>query len=140
MYDRILLATDGSEAAESAATEAIDIAVATGSTLSVLFVADSSVYSTVTVEGDVADVLEEEGRTVTEAIEARAGERGVAAESTIRQGRPWREIVAFADAIDADLIVMGSAGESGFSRRLLGSTTDRVLRETDVPVHVVPPT
>lgn len=139
MYDRILLATDGSEAGEAATAEAIDLAAATGATLTVCFVADSSTYSTVTVEGEVEDVLEREGESVTEAVVDRANERGVVAEAVVRQGRPWEEIVALAGRIDADLVVLGTTGKSGLSRRLLGSTTDRVLREADVPVHAVPP-
>jgi nucleotide-binding universal stress UspA family protein len=39
----------------------------------------------------------------------------------------------------ADLIVMGTHGLGGFRKWLLGSTTERLLRRTDVPVLVVPP-
>ena len=40
----------------------------------------------------------------------------------------------------ADLIVMGTHGLGGFRKWLLGSTTERLLRRTDVPVLIVPPT
>lgn len=139
MYDRILLATDGSDAAERATAEAIDLALATGAELAVLAVADSTVYSTVTIEGQVDDVLEREGESIAGAVVERATDRGVAAEAVVRQGRPWEEILDAAGDLDADLIVVGTTGESGLSRALLGSTTDRVLRGASVPVHVVPP-
>ncbi|MFB6125287.1 MAG: universal stress protein [Halanaeroarchaeum sp.] len=139
MYERILLATDGSEAAERATAEAIDLAVATGAELVVLSVADTTVYSTVTIEGQVDDVLERESETIAGAVVERANDRGVAAESVVRQGRPWEEIRDAARDLDVDLVVMGTSGESGLSRALLGSTTDRVLREASLPVHVVPP-
>ena len=50
-----------------------------------------------------------------------------------------KEIVAQADAFQADLIVVGSHGRSGFERLLLGSTADRILRHARCPVMVVPP-
>jgi nucleotide-binding universal stress UspA family protein len=49
-----------------------------------------------------------------------------------------REILAQADALNAGLIVIGSHGRSGFERLLLGSTTERVLRDARCPVMLVP--
>jgi nucleotide-binding universal stress UspA family protein len=48
------------------------------------------------------------------------------------------EILAQAAASQADLIVLGSHGRSGFEHLLLGSTTERVLRKAHCPVLVVP--
>ena len=48
------------------------------------------------------------------------------------------EILAQAQALDANLIVLGSHGRSGFEHLLLGSTTERVLRKAHCPVLVVP--
>jgi nucleotide-binding universal stress UspA family protein len=50
----------------------------------------------------------------------------------------YRGILARADALDADLIVIGSHGRSGFERLLIGSTTEKVLRKAHCPVMVVP--
>lgn len=49
------------------------------------------------------------------------------------------EILARADAIGADLLVMGSHGRSGFDRFVLGSVTERIVRQAACPVLVVPP-
>ncbi len=49
-----------------------------------------------------------------------------------------REILAQADLIHADVIVIGSHGRSGFQRLLLGSLTEKVLRTARCPVMVVP--
>jgi nucleotide-binding universal stress UspA family protein len=49
-----------------------------------------------------------------------------------------REILAQAERVGADLIVIGTHGRSGFDRLLLGSTTERVLRSARVPVLTVP--
>jgi nucleotide-binding universal stress UspA family protein len=49
------------------------------------------------------------------------------------------EVAVQAGLLDADLLVIGSHGRSGFERLLLGSTADRVLRKARTPVLVVPP-
>jgi nucleotide-binding universal stress UspA family protein len=49
-----------------------------------------------------------------------------------------REILAQAEALKSDLIVIGSHGRSGFERLLVGSITEKVLRKATCPVMVVP--
>jgi nucleotide-binding universal stress UspA family protein len=49
------------------------------------------------------------------------------------------EVTVQTDLLNADLLVIGSHGRSGFERFLLGSTADRVLRKVRAPVLVVPP-
>jgi universal stress protein A len=53
-------------------------------------------------------------------------------------GKPATEILRVAREQSSDLIVMSSQGRSGAGKRFLGSTTERVLRETTVPVLVTP--
>jgi nucleotide-binding universal stress UspA family protein len=50
-----------------------------------------------------------------------------------------REILAQAQALPADLIVIGSHGRSGVDRLLLGSVTESVVRKSPCPIMVVPP-
>jgi nucleotide-binding universal stress UspA family protein len=54
-------------------------------------------------------------------------------------GEPAAAILDAAKADRADLIVMGTQGLGGFRKWLLGSTTERLLRRTDIPVLAVPP-
>src|SRR5437868_241232 len=56
-----------------------------------------------------------------------------------RVGRVAEEIVDVAGFYDAQIIVMGSRGESDLRGLLLGSTTHRVLQLAPCPVVVVPP-
>jgi nucleotide-binding universal stress UspA family protein len=53
-------------------------------------------------------------------------------------GKPAPEILRISREQDADLVVMGSHGASGFRKLFFGSTTERMLRETAVPVLVTP--
>jgi nucleotide-binding universal stress UspA family protein len=54
-------------------------------------------------------------------------------------GKPSAEILRVARERSCDLIVMSRRGGNGISRLLFGSTTQRVLRETSIPVLVTPP-
>lgn len=56
----------------------------------------------------------------------------------IKVGRPAPEILRVAHETSADAIVMSTHGASGISKLMFGSTTERVLRETDLPVIVTP--
>ena len=53
-------------------------------------------------------------------------------------GKPAPEILQVADDVGAELIVMSSHGRSGVGKLFFGSTTERVLRETTIPVLVTP--
>jgi nucleotide-binding universal stress UspA family protein len=64
-------------------------------------------------------------------------EEGVPIETRVREGDPWRIIRDEADAIPADLLVMGTHGRSGFEHLLLGSVTEKVLRRASCPVLTV---
>lgn len=143
MYDRILLPTDGDTSTTDATRHAIDLAAATGATLSLLFVVDEGIYGAYPGDEYVHDHegaesgLEEAGRDALDAVEARASDAGVAVETAMRYGHPHEEILAFAAENGVDLVVMGSRSRSGEYRQLLGSVTDRVVRLSDVPVTIV---
>jgi nucleotide-binding universal stress UspA family protein len=59
---------------------------------------------------------------------------GVAARTIVREGVPHDEILAAAAEADCDLIVMATHGHTGFQHALLGSTAERVVRLSPVPV------
>ncbi len=54
-----------------------------------------------------------------------------------RIGKPVDEILELARSIGADLIFIGSHGKKGVERYVLGSTSERVVREAKCPVMVV---
>jgi nucleotide-binding universal stress UspA family protein len=68
-----------------------------------------------------------------------AADCGVAIDVIVREAPdPPAEILHQADALGADLLVVGSHGRTGFERLLLGSVTEKVLRKATCPVMVVP--
>ena len=63
----------------------------------------------------------------------------VTVEYVVAVGKPAEEILRVAAANDCELIVMGTHGLTGMRKLFFGSTTERVLRETTVPVLATPP-
>lgn len=63
----------------------------------------------------------------------------VTIEYEVAVGSPAREILRVAAERRCDLIVMGTHGLTGMRKLFFGSTTERVLRETTVPVLATPP-
>jgi nucleotide-binding universal stress UspA family protein len=59
-------------------------------------------------------------------------------EFRVAVGKPATEILREARHLNADLIVISSRGRSGMRKMFFGSTTERVLRETPVPVLITP--
>jgi len=139
MYDAILFPTDGSDAAGAALDLAIAAADAHDATLHVLYVADTNQPSLATIQGEVTDVLEGEGREIVEEAAGRARQAGVDAVDEVVQGGPSRTICDYVDSRGIDLVVMGTRGSRDIERIILGSVTERVVRNSAAPVLVVPP-
>jgi nucleotide-binding universal stress UspA family protein len=78
------------------------------------------------------------GRMLADFVGAERAE-GVVIATEVVEGPVWQEIAAQARLQAADLVVLGTHGRSGFQRLLLGSVTERLLREVDCPVLTVPP-
>lgn len=139
MFDRILFPTDGSEGAEAVFDRVLDIAETHGSTVHVLYVADTTQDSVTRIEGNVVDVLEREGETVAEAAVERAAERGVPTVTDVLQGGVAATVDAYVREYGVDLVAIPTRGRTRLERLLLGSTTDRVLRRSTVPVLTLDP-
>lgn len=60
-------------------------------------------------------------------------------ESMLSSGHPAHKIVSLAEAVNADVIVMGTRGLRGVSHAFLGSTTERVVRTSSLPVLTITP-
>ncbi|AZH25637.1 universal stress protein [Haloplanus aerogenes] len=139
MFDKLLFPTDGSDGAAAVFDHVLDVAEAHDATVHVLSVADTTRESVTQFRGQVVDALEQAGvRTVQEAA-GRASDRGVPTVTEVMQGEPYRTIVDYANTYDIDLVIMPTHGRRGLDRFLLGSTTERVVRRSDVPVLTIRP-
>ena len=138
----ILLATDGSEEAQLAATTASDLAEKTNSELHVITVGpDYPLYAYPEAPARFEDALREQRHQAKEMLEQQAKRieesGGTVKETHLREGRADAEIVELAEEIGAGLIVMGSRGHGRLRRALLGSVSDAVARHAHCPVTIV---
>jgi nucleotide-binding universal stress UspA family protein len=90
---------------------------------------------TALVEATLTPVLE--ARVAKEKAEGRTPRKPPRVEVHTGFGAPAAEIVWFAAHVSAELIVVGTAGRRGFSRLLLGSVAEKVVRLAGCPVMVV---
>jgi nucleotide-binding universal stress UspA family protein len=139
---KILLATDGSEEAQLAATTAADLAQRTNSELHVVTVGpDLPFYELLEHPADFEDVVHDQRREAQAVLEQQVKmveeSGGTVTETHLREGRAEEEIVVLAEEIGAGLIVMGSRGRGRLRRALLGSVTDAVARHAHCPVTIV---
>lgn len=133
---RVVAAIDLSDASAVVLQEALSIAVRTRAELDVLYVVEP--FAMPAAKGPRAFPDEDLARALVIDRVARLDAPG---EVTIRthvvRGEA-SEVIQEAATESGELLVMGTSGRSGFARALLGSTANRVISATRVPVLVIP--
>jgi len=152
MIKKILVALDGSEPSKHALIHAVDFAEKWGAELTMLAVIPRVMLPLFPDEGFGATPLtaakdfgqyQERMRAIymnvlKEAKEEVKQERPeLKVETRLEEGRPSATIVEVAEAIDADLIVLGSRGIGGITGWILGSTSRRVADLCTKPILIV---
>lgn len=130
--ERMVMPVDFSELSTGAYDEALDLASAYGASLDLIHVALSG------AAGADAEVAEQ--RSELEGRVEKAGARGVSATFHVEIGsEPAETICRYVQETGADLVVMPAHGYHGFSRLVLGSVTEEVIRDSRAPVLVLKP-
>jgi nucleotide-binding universal stress UspA family protein len=144
LFTRIVVGTDGSDTAEEAVSQAIDLAKLTGATLSVVsaFAPVSKRRIQGEQEGAPADIANQIGpredvNLVLDTAAASARAAGVEVRTHPVQGDPAEAILNVAEEIKADLIVVGNKGMTGARRYLLGSVPNNVSHHAPCSVIIV---
>ena len=146
MYQRILVATDGSALSKKAVKSAISLAALCGAELVALKVVPR--YPQSYFEGGIALQAEEVGRVekqwaddgqaVVDAVKKAAALKGVSTQAlTAKSDVVSDAVLNAAKKHQCDLIVMASHGRKGIKRLLLGSETQHVLTHSTIPVLVL---
>jgi nucleotide-binding universal stress UspA family protein len=135
---RTLLPTDGSE---EAARVAVELARSTDSELHVMHVkllpVTPSYPEALGRREDLESAERQARELLDEQVEKIEDVGGTVAGVHLRQKLPAEEIVALAEELGADLIVLGSGGRWWTQRANSGSVFDRVVRHANCPVLVV---
>ena len=146
MYQRILVATDGSKLSKKAVDSAIQLAATCGAELVALKVVPR--YPQSYFEGavplsaqDITKVEEQwaaDGQEIVDAVKKTGESKGVKVKSVLAKSDVVSDaVIAAAKRHKADLIVMASHGRRGVKRLLLGSETQQVLTHSEIPVLVL---
>lgn len=136
MFERILLAVDGSEHSARTVPVAADLAKRYGSTVTVLHVREYHKRFGADVELDPED----ESRDYVDGVVRDLREQGVPANGELRRvlsGQVPREIVDLATDIEAGLIVMGTRGRTEWQSLLVGGVAHKVIAHAACPVLLV---
>lgn len=143
IFDRILVALSGTESSQAAAALAFRLAQFHGAHVVVVNVVDTGLAQEIArvlgrPENEVLAEMEATSRSYLHHGELLARRAGVSAETVVRRGVPHLEIIAQAEASQADLVVLGSTHLEGPRRLAIGRVVERVMEHADRPVLVVP--
>ena len=140
-WKNILVATDFSDSGKEAVSTATALVKRSKGTLGVVSVAERPpVFPPLFLErhsDDPDEIWSREARRSMTALVKRLRRQFPGTRGFVRVGTPWREIVALADELKVDAIVVGSRGLTAIQRLLLGSTAENVVRHASCPVLVV---
>jgi universal stress protein A len=135
---RVLLALDGSRESGLARDTTVDLLSERAAELHVVHVVGISLWTTPrNLSPTQAERLRAEGQEQLDGDLRELRGKGLDPRDHLRMGRATDEILRLRDEIEADLIVLGSRGRNAFSRVLLGSDAEGVVRHAPCAVLVV---
>lgn len=136
MFERILVAIDGSKEGGKTIPAAIEMAERFESAVTVIHVREHTKY-----EGSDVDLgPETSAEELVDAALHRFREAGIEASSEIRRVSPGNtpeQIVEVARQVEADLIVLGTRGMTEWKSMLLGGVANKVVQHAHCPVLLV---
>jgi nucleotide-binding universal stress UspA family protein len=138
---KLLVPVDFSRDADQAVTDAIEIARAAGATIELVHVWRMPVQPTMPEAGlvpiEAVNAIRKADEERLHAQAAAIREAGVDCNAHVIEGIPSHEIVHAVGTFDADLIVIGTRGQTGLKHILMGSVASRVTRRAPCPVLTV---
>ncbi|EWG07117.1 MAG: Universal stress protein UspA-related nucleotide-binding protein [Candidatus Aramenus sulfurataquae] len=139
MFERILVAYDGSENAKRALLQGIELAKLFNSRLFVVEAIDLTVFYNAGILPPLSALKDLEKKVKADMAEATelAKSQGVDVITEVIEGDPATSVLDYAEKNNVDLIVVGSRGLSRFKRVFLGSVSTAILKHAKVPVMVV---
>jgi nucleotide-binding universal stress UspA family protein len=141
MFEKIMVAVDGSETSNKAAKAGIELAKLSGSKVTAVYIADVNRLANLAGCGEFSDQIREcmlkEGKKATGYVKKLSDEAVISCEMIIAEGDPSMELLRISQESGADLLVLGSVGRSGLNRFLLGSVAEKIVKHTKVTVMMV---
>jgi len=141
-YKRILVATDFSGGVTEALTHAAELGREYEGSLVLLHVVDSRYYPSGFFPSydffqRILTEFKAKAKAELENLSRSPRFRGIKVETRLREGDPATQIVDAAREEKADLIVLGTHGQTALEHLLIGSTAEKVLRTSPCPILTV---
>jgi nucleotide-binding universal stress UspA family protein len=140
VFESILVALDGSPAGQKALDRAVEMARAGNAKLHAAYVVETGLFSSLPTDNTVEimyNVLQKEGDAVLDKAKTDAAAHGVTLTTHVKFGHAGSEVIALADKLKADLIIVGSHGKSQTDRLLIGSVSTFIVTHSSVSTMVV---
>jgi nucleotide-binding universal stress UspA family protein len=138
MYEKILVAADGSDHSIRAAREAVKMAKTNSdSVITLLYVIDYEKARSEILHGQSSDEVHFERRKHLMPLEEIFRSEGVAFETKTLHGTPGPTIVQHANETGYDIVFIGSRGLNSFQEMVLGSVSHKVAKRVQAPVIIV---
>lgn len=143
MYKHILVAVDGSDTSNLAFQEALNLAQELGATLRLIHVIDQYFSAMGTIDYvTYIKAIKDHAQSILSKLKERAQDARVKTETKIIEinehaPRISEKIIEESITCKADLIVIGTHGRHGFSRFILGSVAEGVIRMATIPVLLI---
>jgi nucleotide-binding universal stress UspA family protein len=155
MYKKILIPTDGSENSKRANKHALWIADKSDADIVIMYVIEPHYPELLATELPISTLpspderfyeeIRDEGKQIIENFRKELEDvqcKGICKNTNLKtimtEGKPSNEIVNVLDKENIDLVVMGASGRHGLDRFVIGSVTERVVRNARKPVMVIP--
>jgi nucleotide-binding universal stress UspA family protein len=134
---RILVGTDFSECSDRALTQALRWARSSSARLAIAHICPTPVMSN--PEPAVAQLRLDEARMKIDRLRDEAESNGIATDvHLLESGGAVAGLLQLIDTLQPDLVVVGRHGRGALGRLFLGSVSERILRDSPVPVLLVP--
>ncbi len=144
MINKIMIATDGSDASRKAAIIAVDIARRANGSITAVYVMDTERISRLPGFSTLPELKEkafclmkDEGQQALQFVEDQATAATIPCRKILAQGSPGKEIIKISREQEIDLLVMGSMGRTGVEKILLGSVAGKVVLHSSIPTLLV---
>ncbi len=134
----LVTAYDGSDHAQAALARADELTQCLEAEHHVILVAHVQSYQWTAMSNPYQiDLYALEEEHLSEAYEKAKSTLSVEPTVVMRRGEPAREIIAYAEEVGADFVVIGSRGRGGIKSLFLGSTSHAVIHGSPCDVIVV---
>ncbi len=142
LINHIVVPVDFSEQSKIAISQSFNLARITGSDITLVYVIDetllSSVFNLFSSKETQEELLRKGIQTTLDGIASDAYKNsGINIKTRIEKGKIYEEIVKVAEELSASFIIMGTSGESTLKKKFIGSNAVRVISEAHCPVITI---